>query len=306
VSVRSVFLGTPAFAVPVLRRLAGSPHRPTLVVTPPDRPRGRGRRLASPPVADAARELGLEVLQAPSVNGSEALETIRAAEPELAVVCAFGQLIREPLLSELEMLNLHPSLLPRWRGAAPIERAIMAGDAETGVTVMRLTEELDSGPIAVQGRVPIAPQDDHGSLSGRLADLGGELILRALDLHDAGELGYTEQDDSLVTYADKVSPADRHLDPSRPAAELEARVRALHPHIGSYLELDGGERLGVHSARIVADTDLAPGTIAVADNGLVLGCAAGALRLETVQAPGGRPLAADAFLRGHPAPARAL
>jgi methionyl-tRNA formyltransferase len=306
VSVRSVFLGTPAFAVPVLRRIADSPHRPSLVITPPDRPRGRGRKIASPPAALSARELGLEVLQAPSVNDPEALEAIRAAKPELGIVCAFGQLIREPLLSELEMLNVHPSLLPRWRGAAPVERAIIARDAETGVTIMRLTAGLDSGPIALQERVAIRADDDYGTVAERLAELGGELTLRALDLYESGRLAYTDQDDSLATYAEKISADDRRLDPALPATELEARVRALHPHIGTYLELDGGERLGVHAGRLAPDADLAPGEIAVSGGGLVLGCADGALLLETVQAPGGRPLAADAYLRGHPAPVRAL
>src|SRR5919198_1114591 len=149
-ALRTVYLGTSEFAVAVLRRLAGSPHRPALVVTPPDRPKGRGRRLASPPAAAAAREMELELLQTESVNRPEAVELISAAEPELGVVCAFGQLIKDPLLSELEMLNVHPSLIPRWRGAAPIERAIMAGDLETGVTIMRVTEGLDSGPVGLQ------------------------------------------------------------------------------------------------------------------------------------------------------------
>jgi methionyl-tRNA formyltransferase len=304
--VRNVFLGTPAFAVPVLRRLAASAHGPELVVTPPDRPRGRGRKLASPPVADAARELGLEVIQVASVNDAEALEAIRATRPELGVVCAFGQLIREPLISELEMLNVHPSLIPRWRGAAPIERAIMARDADTGVTIMRVTAGLDSGPVALQERVAIAPDDDYGSLAGRLAELAGEMILRALDLHREGGLSYVEQDDSLATYAEKISPGDRRLDPSRPAEQLEAKVRALRPHIGAYLELEGGERLGVHAARIAPANALEPGAIVAAEGSLVLGCVDGGLLLEAIQPPGGRSLAADAYLRGHPAPARAL
>jgi len=304
--VRNVFLGTPVFAVPALRRLAASLHRPQLVVTPPDRPRGRGRKLASPPVAAAARELGLDLIQVASVNDRDALEAVRAARPELGVVCAFGQLIREPLLSELEMLNVHPSLIPRWRGAAPIERAIMARDQETGVTIMRVTAGLDSGPVTLQERVSIAPDDDYGSLAARLAELGGEMILRALDLHRAGGLGYDEQDEVLATYAEKISPADRRLDPSRPAEELEAKVRALRPHIGAYLELEGGERLGVHAARVSPANALEPGAIVASEGRLVLGCGDGGLLLEAIQPPGGRALAADAYLRGHRPPARAL
>jgi methionyl-tRNA formyltransferase len=302
--VRTVLLGTPAFAVPTLRRLEASPHRPRLVVTPPDRARGRGRRVASPPVAEAARELGLELIQTESVNEPEALERIRAAAPELGVVCAFGQLIREPLLSELEMLNVHPSLLPRWRGAAPIERAIMAGDRETGVSIMRLTAGLDSGPVAVSERIGISPQDDFGSLSARLAVLGAELVVRALDLHAGGRLELTDQDEREATYAEKIEATDRRLDPRRPAAELEATVRAFRPHIGAYLELDGGERLGVSSASL-AEGGVEAGAIEARDGELVLGCADGALRLEIVQPPGARPMPVGAYLRGHSPPARA-
>ena len=250
--MRPVYLGTSAFAATVLRSLASSSHRPALVVTPPDRKRGRGRKLASPPAADAARELGLELLQAESVNAPEALDRIAAAGPDVGVVCAFGQIIREPLLSDPEMLNVHPSLLPRWRGAAPIERAIMAGDAETGVTIMRLVEGLDAGPIALQEPVAIASGDDHGSLEERLAELGGELMVRALDLRERGELTLDEQDEALVTYAEKIEAADRSLDPGRSAAELEQVVRALTPHIGAFLELEGGDRLGVREARAAA------------------------------------------------------
>src|SRR3954447_581971 len=154
-----VFLGTSEFAATVLRRLADSPHRPLLVVTPPDRPKGRGRRTQAPPAAEVATELEIDLLQAANVNEDAALERIRAARPEALAVCAFGQLIREPLLSEWPMLNVHPSLLPRWRGAAPIERAIMAGDGRTGVCVMRVTAGLDSGPIALCEEVPLGPEE---------------------------------------------------------------------------------------------------------------------------------------------------
>jgi methionyl-tRNA formyltransferase len=207
--VRTAYLGTSEFAATVLRRLAGSPHRPALVVTPPDRRQGRGRKVSPPPAAVAAGELGLELLQAENVNDEEALERIRAAEPEAVLVCAFGQLIREPLLSEFPILNVHPSLLPRWRGAAPIERAIMARDETTGVCVMRLTAGLDSGPAALCEEVPLGPEDDFASLSARLADLGGDLLVRALDLQAQGALEFAEQDEDGVTYAEKIDPAER-------------------------------------------------------------------------------------------------
>jgi methionyl-tRNA formyltransferase len=300
--VRTVFLGTSGFAATVLRRLADSEHRPRLVLTPPDRPRGRGRKLASPPAAEAARDLGLDLLQTESVNDPHAVERIRATDPEVGAVCAFGQLVKEPLLSSLEMLNVHPSLLPRWRGAAPIERALMAGDAETGVSVMRLTAGLDSGPVALEERVEIDPADDFGALEARLATLGGELLVRALDLRAEGRLEFTEQDDSLATYAEKIDAGDRRLDPSRPAAELAATVRGLTPHIGAFLELEGGARLGVRRAEAVPG-QLGPGVLRAGPDDLVLGTADGLLRLLVVQPAGKRPMPVDAYLRGHPAPA---
>jgi methionyl-tRNA formyltransferase len=299
--VRTAYLGTSDFAATVLRRLAESRHRPQLIVTPPDRPQGRGRRSGSPPAAQAARELGIELLQAADVNDPAALEGIRGARPEAAVVCAFGQLIREPLLSELPLLNVHPSLLPRWRGAAPIERTIMAGDKRTGVCVMRLTAGLDSGPVALREELPVSPEDDFAGLSEKLAALGGELLVRALDRQEVGELELEEQDEGAATYAEKIDPAERRLDPTRPANELARSVRALTPHIGAYLEVDGGERLGVRRARAV-DVSVRTGEVRAEWGALLLGCARGALRLEVVQPPGGRPMAADAYLRGHRVP----
>jgi len=298
--VRTVYLGTSEFAVTVLRRLAASLHKPSLVVTPPDRPKGRGRRTASPPVAEAARELGIELLQAGSVNDESTLERIRAAQPELAVVCAFGQLLREPLLSELPMLNVHPSLLPRWRGAAPIERAIMAGDRLTGVCVMEVTAGLDSGPVASREEVAIGPEDDFESLSERLAERGAQLLVGALDLRAEGRLELEEQDDAAATYAEKIDPAERCLDPSRPAAELARTVRALTPHVGAFLETAEG-RLGVRRARAV-DVGVKAGVLKAEWGALLLGCGRGTLRLDVVQPPGGKPMAADAYLRGHSVP----
>jgi methionyl-tRNA formyltransferase len=253
-----------------------------------------------PPTAVAAAELDLEVLETADVNDPGSLERIRAARPEVAAVCAFGQLIKESLLSELLMLNVHPSLLPRWRGAAPIERAILAGDTVTGVSVMQVTAGLDSGPVALQEETPIGHDEDWGTLSGRLAELGGELIVRALDRRAAGSLELVEQDDSRATYADKIDPAERRLDPARRAAELVATVRALNPHIGTYIELEGGDRLGVRRAT-ATDGELAVGEL-VADGGLRLGCAEGVLRLDEVQPPGKRPMKADDYLRGHRPP----
>ena len=299
--MKVAYLGTSEFAAAVLRDVARSVHRPLLVVTPPDRPRGRGRHTQSPPAAEAARELEIELLQTADVNEEAALERIRAAKPEATVVCAFGQMIREPLLSEWPMLNVHPSLLPRWRGAAPIERALMAGDETTGVSVMRVTAGLDSGPIAFAEEIAIGAEDDFESLSSKLAALGSELLVKALDRLAQGDLEFVEQDDDRATYAEKIAAEDRRLDPSRSAAELARTVRALTPHVGAYLETAAGERLGVRRARPV-DVRVKRGEAKAEWGALLLGCGRGALRLEVVQPPGGRPMPADAFLRGHPLP----
>jgi methionyl-tRNA formyltransferase len=308
--VRTVYLGTSDFAATVLDRLAASPHAPALVVTPPDSRQGRGRKVSPPPVAELAKERGMDLLQAGNVNEEDALARIRATEPEAILVCAFGQLIREPLLSLTEILNVHPSLLPRWRGAAPIERAIMARDPQTGVCVMRLTAGLDSGPVALRAKVELGEDEDYGALAPRLATVGGDLLVEALDLLADGTLAFTEQDDAAATYAEKIGNADRRLDPSQSAADLAARVRALTPHIGAYLELEGGERLGVRKARAISVEDLGEigghplpsGEVGLYDHQPVVGTADGELRLDVVQPAGGKPMAAVDYLRGHALP----
>ncbi len=296
--MRTVYLGTSTFAVDVLGALAVSPHRPDLVVTPPDRPRGRGRRLAPPPVALAARDLGLEVHQAESVNDRETLDRITEAAPEAIAVCEFGQLIKEPLLSRYLILNVHPSMLPRWRGAAPIERALMAGDAVTGVTIFQITAGLDSGPIALARREPVRPDDTAGTLAARLAPLGARLLVEALDMSEAGASQLTPQPEEGVTYADKIAVTERQLDPSRPAADLERVVRALTPTIGAHIELADGARIVIEEARVVP-AELAPGRLSAEGGRLLLGCAEGALELVRVKPPGKRGMRAADYLRGH-------
>ena len=295
--MRTVYLGTSEFAAVVLERLADSPHRPVLVVTRPDRPKGRGRRVSPPPVADRARELGLELIQPELLHEPEALARIAAAEPEVACVCAYGMLIKEPLLSAYEMINVHPSLLPRWRGAAPVERAIMAGDEQTGVSIMRVTEALDAGAVCVQEAEPIRPDDDYGTLAARLERLGGDLLVRALDERPP----FAEQDESQVTYAHKIEAADRALDPGRPPEELERTVRALRPHIGARVAVPGGDFLGVIAARVAADGP-EPGRVRADGDRLLLGASGGALDLTEIRPPGGRPMAAVDWLRGRPDP----
>jgi methionyl-tRNA formyltransferase len=245
-------------------------------------------------VAEAALQLGLEVFQPDSVNSDEGRERIAVAEPDELLICAFGALIKEPLLSEHPMLNVHPSLLPRWRGAAPIERAIEAGDQVTGVTIMRPIAELDAGPMCLQREQPIRPDDDYGSLSPRLAELGGELLVEVLDTRPDCQ----PQPDDGVTIAPKIEADERRLDPAAGVESLARRVRALNPHVGTWIELPGGERLGVRSAR-PADDSAAPAQLVAVDGRLLWGCAGGALELLVVQPPGGRAMGAADFLRGH-------
>jgi methionyl-tRNA formyltransferase len=207
------------------------------------------------------------------------------------LLCAFGALIREPLLSRFgPILNVHPSLLPRWRGAAPLERAIMAGDDETGVSIMALSAGLDDGPVALTGREPIRPDDTYGTLAERLQGLAADLLIRALD----DQPPFRPQPEDGVTYADKLTAQDRTLDPQRPAAELERIVRALTPHVGARLALPGEDGfLGVRAARAV------PGGPPAGElDGATLGTAVGALELLEVQPPGGKAMDAGAWLRG--------
>jgi methionyl-tRNA formyltransferase len=290
--VRTVYLGTSAFAVAVLERLAVTRHRPRLVVTRPDRPKGRGRRLLPPPVAEAARALGIDLLQPEALHAPETLEAIAAAEPEALIVCAYGALVKEPLLSDYEILNVHPSLLPRWRGAAPLERAMMAGDAETGVSIMRLTAGLDSGPVALQEREPILPDDDFGSLAARLEELGAALLVRVMEERPP----FVEQPEDGVTYAEKITAQDRTLDPGRPPLELDRVVRALRPHIGARLEAADGF-LGVWAARLAPDEPAGQGLRRDGQR-LLLDAAGGTLELLEVQPPGGRRMPAAEWLRG--------
>jgi methionyl-tRNA formyltransferase len=296
--LRNVYLGTSEFAAVVLKALAESErHRPQLVVTRPDAKQGRGQKLAPPPVATLARELGIEVIQPENLHAPEVLEQIANARPAVLTTCAYGVLIKEPLLSDYEMLNVHPSLLPRWRGAAPIERAIMAGDAETGVTIMRVTAGWDSGPIYLAGSEPIHPDDDYGTLAPRLEALGARLLVQALDEHPTP----VEQDESLVTYAHKIGPRERALDPTQPPEQVERTIRALRPHIGSRLPLPDGSFLGVISAEVDGPTRAPAGGLVRAEGDrLLLDCHGGALELTEIRPPGGRPMAASDWLRGRP------
>ncbi len=295
--MRTVYLGTSAFAAAVLERLASSEHRPQLVVTRPDRPAGRGRKLTPPPVATAAQQLGIDLYQPESVNTDEAVERVASHSPEALCVCAFGAIVRDPYLSEYEILNVHPSLLPRWRGAAPLERAIMAGDAETGVSIMSLVEELDAGPVCSSQAVPIGPAETYGSLASTLEQIGGEMLVEALN----DPRTYGSQDEDGVTYAEKITAVDRTLDAKNSdATKLDRVVRALTPHIGARFELSDSEFLGIRESAVTDLSGPAPGALGVSDGHLMLGCAEGSvLELLVVQPPGGRAMDAAEYLRGH-------
>jgi methionyl-tRNA formyltransferase len=287
--VNVAFFGTSAFGADVLRALVERGRLTiTAVVSQPDRESGRGRKLTAPPVAEAARELGIPLFQP-----ERASETPPPADA--GIVVAFGQIIREPLLSAYPLVNLHPSLLPRWRGAAPIERAIMAGDSETGVAVIALAAELDAGPVLAEQSFPIGERDDAGAVRARALELGVPLLERAL-LERPEPLA---QPGSGVTYAEKIGPDDRTLDWSRPAAELDRVVRALSPHIGARCLLDDRPFV-VWRARPL---DRGPSAGEV-EAPLVVGCGQGALELLELQPAGKRRMGAEEFLRGLRQPPR--
>lgn len=293
--MRNVYLGTSEFAAVVLQALADSAHRPQLVVTRPDAKQGRGQKLAPPPVAVLAARLGIPFIQPEDLHSEETLAAIAGAEPEVLTTCAYGVLIKEPLLSDYEMINVHPSLLPRWRGAAPIERSIMAGDAETGVAIMRVTAGWDSGPVYALGREPIGPDDDYGTLAPRLEALGARLLVQVLDEHPAP----VKQDESKVTYANKIGPRERALDPTQTPEQVLLGIRALRPHIGSRLKLPDGSFLGVIDARVDGPTRAPAGGLVRTDGlKLLLDCHGGALEITRVRPPGGREMDAADWLRG--------
>jgi methionyl-tRNA formyltransferase len=277
------FFGTSAFGAEVLRSLVDRGRlRIAAVVSQPDRPSGRGRAPSPPPVAEAARSLGLPLRQADDAS-------VAPPPADAGIVVAFGQLIREPLLHAYPLVNLHPSALPRWRGAAPIERAIMAGDAETAVCVIELAAELDAGPILAEERIPIGPQDDAGSVRARALELGVPLLEHALLERPQPRPQAAEG----VTYAHKIASDDRRLRWSRPAAELDRQVRALSPGIGARAEL--GDRPCLIWRAQPLDDGPPEGRIG---EGLVVGCGHGALRILELQPAGKGRMEAAAYLRG--------
>lgn len=303
--MRLAFMGTPDFAVPSLAELIASGHEVVAVYSQPPKPRGRGQKLTPSPVHAFAETMGLPVFTPASMKAAEAIETFRSLEVDAACVVAYGQILKPEVLEapRLGCFNLHGSLLPRWRGAAPIQRAIMAGDRQTGVQIMRMSEGLDEGPILLSEVLDIRPDDTAATLSERMSHIGASLWPRALAAIERGGVEGTPQTGE-PTYARKITPAEARIDWTRPAAEIDAHIRGLSPFPGAWFESpgpDGPVRIKALMSRVSGPGEGAPGE--VLDGGLRVACGDGVVRLLTVQRPGKAAQPADELLRGFAIPA---
>jgi len=297
---RIVFMGTPEFAAPVLEALVDA-HQVVGVVTQPDRPAGRGRRLVPSPVKQLAVERGLPTFQPNSLRPPDAVAHLATWEPDVIVVAAFGQILRQDVLDlpPHGCLNVHASLLPRWRGAAPLAAAILAGDEVTGVTIMQMDAGLDTGPILSQGEVLIQPGDTRAKLGQRLARLGAELLVDMLPAYLSGNLVPRNQPDEGATYARQLRKEDGLLDWSLPAIELDRRIRAFTPWPGAFTTWHGRTLKVLQATPLPATRqDVPPGTVVALGDGAAAVTGSGALSLEEVQLAGKRSIDIDAFLRG--------
>jgi methionyl-tRNA formyltransferase len=302
VTVRVVFFGTPDFAVPSLRALLSSPHQVVGVVTQPDRPSGRGRRVRFSPVKELAVETGVPLLQPERLKTPEFLGALDEMSPDIGVVAAYGKILPEAVLqvARLGMINVHASILPKYRGAAPVHRAVMAGERETGVSIMRVVRELDAGPVFAVTRRRIAEDETSADVERALATLGAVLLTRVIDDIAAGRSSETPQDDREATYAPKVTRDDGILDWSLPAAALRDRVRGLHPWPHAQARI-GGERVSILRGEVAANSgpDRTPGTIlAAGGDDLIVATGAGTLRVLQLQPEGKRAMSAREFLAG--------
>lgn len=292
-----LFAGTPAFALAALQAIVNAGVNPIAVLTQPDRPAGRGKRINASPVKNFAQEEGIAVLQPKTLRDDAVIEKLRDLQPDLLVVAAYGLLLPQAVLDipKIGCLNVHASLLPRWRGAAPIQAAILAGDETTGVCLMEMTAGLDCGPVYACDAICIGEEETAGELHDRLAVLGGELLARHLDDVLEQRLDAKVQEEASVTYAGKIRTKDAAIDWRQPAKKLQRLVRAYNPVPGAYFELNG-TRIKCWRAESVAATDAPPGTVTAAGRaGITVSCAEGAIRLLSLQRPGKRPVSAREF-----------
>ena len=306
--VKIAFFGTPAFAVPTLQRLLASAHPVVAAVTQPDRPRGRGRRVSESPVKQVAKAGGLPVLQPERMKDPAFMEALAALAPDLGVVAAYGRMLPDVLLAlpRLGMINVHASLLPKYRGAAPIHRAVMAGESETGVTIIRLVREMDAGPMLRRAGVPIGPDDTSEALDRTLAELGATVLMEAVDDLDRGHAVETAQDHALATFAPRLTREDGAIDWTRPARAVHDQVRGLHPWPRASCHL-GGARYLIHRTGVAESSSSSPehaparpGQVIEATGGRLVVAAGGgtAVAILEIQPEGGRPLPVRAFLAG--------
>jgi len=312
VMTRIVFMGSPDFAVPTLRLLAGNdenkgyPYEVVGVVTQPDRPSGRGREVKPPAIKTLALNLGLAIIQPEKLRAPEAMEQLRLWQPDLIVVAAFGQILRAEVLNlpPHGCINVHASLLPLWRGAAPVQAAMSAGDAETGVTIMKMDQGIDTGAILSQRAIPIKPEDTGGSLTEKLAQLGADLLSETLLRYLSGELQLQAQEESKATYAPMLKKEDGRLNFTHPADELVRRVRALNPRPGAFIEWNG-EMLKIHRSHSaertpqLQETGKAPaGQRLIYEGQAAVTTGSGLLILDEVQPAGKKSMSGKAFLSG--------
>lgn len=296
--MRIIFMGSAVLACPCLEAIAAQPgHEVIAVVTQPDRPKGRELKPAPPPVKLVAHQLKLPVAQPEKIREPAAIEQVRAAQPDLIIVVAYGQILPKAVLEipPLGCVNVHSSLLPRWRGAAPIQYAILHGDTETGVTTMFMDEHMDTGDIILQRTEPIHPDDTSASLGDRLARRGAELLVETVRLIAGGNAPRSKQDDTKATYAKKLTKEDGHIDWARPAEYIEHQIRAFDPWPGAYTQF-GDTTLRLLRAQVVPEVHGAPGTIL---DQLVVAAGTGGLAIRELQPAGGKRMSFDAFARGH-------
>lgn len=304
--LRVVFMGTPDFSVPTLSEILAAGHEVVAVYSQPPRPAGRGMSETPSPVHRFALESELPVFTPKSLRNSEAQRVFASHEADVAVVVAYGLILPKQILDtpRFGCLNVHASALPRWRGAAPIQRAIMAGDSVTAVMIMQMEEGLDTGPVCLSEQVPIRPDMTAGELHDILADRGASLTVRALSALERGSLVASPQSTEGVTYASKIDKSEARIDFRRPALHVHNQIRGLSPVPGAWFELpenNGRERVKVLASSLVGDMSGQPGT--VLDHQLTIACASGAVRLERLQRSGKRPMGRDEFLRGRDVPA---